>query len=225
MAGTRIRRRASERRAGPRHRHVGGHGCARRAPSAGTHRSGAVVDTSLFETALGWLSGQWRATGSPATALAGAHGLPAARAFPGLSNQERHGDHRRGQRPALREAGRRLGHRSGPPTRASSPMPSGAPTAKSLIVEMERVLTTRTKASGSTSSRSGCRGAPIQDLREMLPSRRRKPGHSPGRAGSRPRLMTLPVSFDGRRPPDPASRPYPGRAYEGDRRVPASRGS
>ena len=94
---------------------------------------GAVVDTSLFETALGWLSGHvagYKFTGD--LPLAGAHGLPAARALPGLSDEERHGDHRRRQRPPLREARERPSAiPSGRRTRASSPMPSAAPIAKS----------------------------------------------------------------------------------------------
>src|SRR4030095_3646344 len=78
---------------------------------------GAVVDTSLFETALGWLSGHvagYRFTGDlPSRERTGCRRLGS---LPWLSDKERHGYHRRGQQPALREAGSRprpsgVGHR------------------------------------------------------------------------------------------------------------------
>jgi crotonobetainyl-CoA:carnitine CoA-transferase CaiB-like acyl-CoA transferase len=72
-----------------------------------------------------------------------------------------------------------------------------------LIVEMERVLTTRTKGEWiDILEEAGVPCAPIQDLREMLAEPQT---HALGILQAVPDLdldlMTLPVSFDGRRPP------------------------
>jgi crotonobetainyl-CoA:carnitine CoA-transferase CaiB-like acyl-CoA transferase len=72
-----------------------------------------------------------------------------------------------------------------------------------LIVEMERVLATRTKGEWiDILEEAGVPCAPIQDLREMLAEPQTA---AMGMLQSVPDLgldlMTLPISFDGRRPP------------------------
>jgi len=70
-------------------------------------------------------------------------------------------------------------------------------------MEMERVLTTRTKGEWiDILEEAGVPCAPIQDLREMLAEPQTEAmgllQHVPGLDLD---LMSLPVSFDGRRPP------------------------
>src|SRR5262249_53037218 len=88
-----------------------------------------------------------------------------------------------------------------------------------LIIEMERVLTTKTKGEWiDILEDAGVPCAPIQDLREMLAEPQTAAlGVLQAVPGLGVELMTPPVSFGGERPPIRPRRPPPGRHPARDR--------
>ena len=165
---------------------------------------GAVVDTSLFETALGWLTGHvagYRFTGDlPSRERTGSRRLVP---FQGFQTKNGTVIIAAGNDRLFAKLGAALGH----PEWATDPRfvtnAERRAHREELIVEMERVLTTRTKGEWiDILEEAGVPCAPIQDLREMLAEPQTE---AMGILQAVPDLdldlMTLPVSFDGRRPP------------------------
>ena len=165
---------------------------------------GAVVDTSLFETALGWLSGHiagFRFTGDlPSRERTGSRRLVP---FQGFQTKNGTVIIAAGNDRLFAKLGAALGH----PEWATDPRfvtnAERRAHREELIIEMERVLTTRTKGEWiDILEEAGVPCAPIQDLREMLAEPQTEAmgllQHVPGLDLD---LMSLPVSFDGRRPP------------------------
>ena len=165
---------------------------------------GAVVDTSLFETALGWLSGHiagFRFTGDlPSRERTGSRRLVP---FQGFQTKNGTVIIAAGNDRLFAKLGAALGH----PEWATDPrFVSNAERRahrEELIMEMERVLTTRTKGEWiDILEEAGVPCAPIQDLREMLAEPQTEAlGILQGVPDLGLDLMTLPVSFDGHRPP------------------------
>ena len=165
---------------------------------------GVVVDTSLFETALGWLTGHvagYRFTGDlPSRERTGSRRLVPFQGF-----QTRNGTViiAAGNDRLFAKLGAALGH----PEWATDPRfvtnAERRAHREELIVEMERVLTTRTKGEWiDILEEAGVPCAPIQDLREMLAEPQTEVlGILQAVPDLDLDLMTLPVSFDGRRPP------------------------
>jgi crotonobetainyl-CoA:carnitine CoA-transferase CaiB-like acyl-CoA transferase len=165
---------------------------------------GAVVDTSLFETALGWLTGHvagYRFTGElPSRERTGSRRLVP---FQGFQTKNGTVIIAAGNDRLFAKLGAALGH----PEWATDPRfvtnAERRAHREELIVEMERVLTTRTKGEWiDILEEAGVPCAPIQDLREMLAEPQTE---ALGILQAVPELeldlMTLPVSFDGQRPP------------------------
>jgi crotonobetainyl-CoA:carnitine CoA-transferase CaiB-like acyl-CoA transferase len=165
---------------------------------------GGVVDTSLFETALGWLSGHvagYRFTGDlPSRERTGSRRLVP---FQGFQTKNGTVIIAAGNDRLFAKLGAALGH----PEWATDPRfvtnAERRAHREELIVEMERVLTARTKGEWiDILEEAGVPCAPIQDLREMLAEPQTQ---ALGILQAVPDLdldlMTLPVSFDGRRPP------------------------
>ena len=96
---------------------------------------GAEVDTSLYETALGYIG--YHLVGFLADGTvpdAGGHGLPDGRAVPGLPDARRRADDRRRERPAVRRALRRRStSRSSSPIRASARIPIACEHREQLV--------------------------------------------------------------------------------------------
>jgi crotonobetainyl-CoA:carnitine CoA-transferase CaiB-like acyl-CoA transferase len=165
---------------------------------------GAVVDTSLFETALGWLSGHvagYRFTGDlPSRERTGSRRLVP---FQGFQTKNGTVIIAAGNDRLFAKLGAALGH----PEWATDPRfvtnAERRAHREELIVEMERVLTTRTKGEWiDILEEAGVPCAPIQDLREMLAEPQTEVlGILQAVPDLGLDLMTLPVSFDGRRPP------------------------
>ena len=109
----------------PGHGHLGGARRPRRAARARAHGEGAVVDVSLYETALGYIGYHLAGYLADGTVPAGrGHALPDGRAVPGLPDARRRADDRRRQRPALRrDLRRRRSCPSSSTTRASATNP------------------------------------------------------------------------------------------------------
>ena len=165
---------------------------------------GAVVDTSLFETALGWLTGHiagYKFTGDlPSRERTGSRRLVPFQGF-----QTKNGTLiiAAGNDRLFAKLVTALGH----PEWAADPRfvtnAERRAHREELIALMERVLTTRTKGEWIDAlEEAGVPCAPIQDLREMLAEPQTE---ALGLLQDVPELdlelMTLPVSFDGRRPP------------------------
>ncbi len=165
---------------------------------------GAVVDTSLFETALGWLSGHiagFRFTGDlPSRERTGSRRLVP---FQGFQTKNGTVIIAAGNDRLFAKLGAALGH----PEWATDPRfvtnAERRAHREELIIEMERVLTTRTKGEWiDILEEAGVPCAPIQNLREMLAEPQTEAlGILQGVPDLGLDLMTLPVSFDGRRPP------------------------
>ena len=165
---------------------------------------GVVVDTSLFETALGWLSGHiagFRFTGElPSRERTGSRRLVPFQGF-----QAKNGTViiAAGNDRLFAKLGVALGH----PEWATDPRFATNAERRAhreeLIVEMERVLATRTKGEWiDVLEEAGVPCAPIQNLREMLAEPQTEAlGLLQGVPDLGLDLMTLPVSFDGHRPP------------------------
>jgi len=165
---------------------------------------GGVVDTSLFETALGWLSGHiagFRFTGDlPSRERTGSRRLVP---FQGFQTKNGTVIIAAGNDRLFAKLGAALGH----PEWATDPRFVTNAERRShreeLIMEMERVLTTRTKGEWiDILEEAGVPCAPIQNLREMLAEPQTE---AIGILQEVPDLgldlITLPVSFDGHRPP------------------------
>jgi crotonobetainyl-CoA:carnitine CoA-transferase CaiB-like acyl-CoA transferase len=170
------------------------------------HRTGqgCVVDTSLFETALAWLTGHFasfRLSGElPVRHRTGSKRLVIFQGF-----ETKNG-------PVVIAAGNdrlfaklvaALGHPEWATDARFAKNAQRRANREELIMEMERVLTTRTKGEWiDVLEEAGVPCAPIQDLREMLAEPQTEAmgllQHVPGLDLD---LMSLPVSFDGRRPP------------------------
>jgi len=165
---------------------------------------GVIVDTSLFETALGWLSGHiagFRFTGDlPSRERTGSRRLVP---FQGFQTKNGTVIIAAGNDRLFAKLGAALGH----PEWATDPRFATNAERRShreeLIMEMERVLTTRTKGEWiDVLEEAGVPCAPIQNLREMLGEPQTEAlGILQGVPDLGLDLMTLPVSFDGRRPP------------------------
>ena len=165
---------------------------------------GGVVDTSLFETALGWLSGHiagFRFTGDlPSRERTGSRRLVP---FQGFQTKNGTVIIAAGNDRLFAKLGAALGH----PEWATDPRFVTNAERRShreeLIMEMERVLTTRTKGEWiDILEEAGVPCAPIQNLREMLAEPQTEAlGILQGVPDLGLDLMTLPVSFDGHRPP------------------------
>ena len=165
---------------------------------------GAVVDTSLFETALGWLTGHiagYKFTGElPLRERTGSRRLVP---FQGFQTKNGTVIIAAGNDRLFAKLVKALGH---PEWERDPRFVTNAERRahrEDLIVEMERVLTTRTKGEWiDVLEEAGVPCAPIQDLREMLAEPQTE---ALGLLQDVPELhlelMTLPVSFDGRRPP------------------------
>ena len=165
---------------------------------------GAVVDTSLFETALGWLTGHiagFRFTGDlPSRERTGSRRLVP---FQGFQTKNGTVIIAAGNDRLFAKLVAALGH----PEWAADPRFATNAERRAhreeLIVLMERVLTTRTKGEWiDILEEAGVPCAPIQNLPEMLAEPQTA---ALGLLQAVPDLgldlMTLPVSFDGRRPP------------------------
>jgi crotonobetainyl-CoA:carnitine CoA-transferase CaiB-like acyl-CoA transferase len=165
---------------------------------------GVVVDTSLFETALGWLSGHvagYKFTGDlPSRERTGSKRLVP---FQGFQTKNGTVIIAAGNDRLFAKLAAALGHSEWATDPRFVTNAERRAHREELIVEMERVLATRTKGEWiDILEEAGVPCAPIQDLREMLA----EPQTSAlGMLQSVPDLgldlMTLPVSFDGRRPP------------------------
>jgi crotonobetainyl-CoA:carnitine CoA-transferase CaiB-like acyl-CoA transferase len=165
---------------------------------------GVVVDTSLFETALGWLSGHiagFRFTGElPSRERTGSRRLVP---FQGFQTKNGTVIIAAGNDRLFAKLGAALGH----PEWATDPRFATNAERRAhreeLIVEMERVLATRTKGEWiDVLEEAGVPCAPIQNLREMLAEPQTEAlGLLQGVPDLGLDLMTLPVSFDGHRPP------------------------
>ncbi|HTY78594.1 MAG TPA: CoA transferase [Candidatus Bathyarchaeia archaeon] len=165
---------------------------------------GCVVDASLFETAMGWLTGHisgHRFTGDlPSRERTGSRRLVP---FQGFQTKNGTVIIAAGNDRLFAKLGAALGH----PEWAADPRfvtnAERRAHREELVALMEAVLTTRTKGEWiDILEEAGVPCAPIQDLREMLAEPQVAAlgvlqavpdlGHE---------LMTLPVSFDGQRPP------------------------
>src|SRR5206468_2378891 len=167
---------------------------------------GAVVDASLFETALGWLTGHiagFKFTGSlPLRERTGSRRLVP---FQGFQTKNGTVIIAAGNDRLFAKLVAALGH---PEWSADPRFISNAERRANrdeLIVEMEKVLTTREKEEWiDILEDAGVPCAPIQDLREMLDEPQTA---ALGLLQAVPDLdldlMTLPLSFDGRRAPVP----------------------
>jgi crotonobetainyl-CoA:carnitine CoA-transferase CaiB-like acyl-CoA transferase len=165
---------------------------------------GAVVDTSLFETALGWLTGHiagHKFTGDlPSRERTGSRRLVPFQGF-----QTKNGTLiiAAGNDRLFAKLVKALGH----PEWARDPRfvtnAERRAHREELIALMEGVLTMRTKGEWiDVLEEAGVPCAPIQDLREMLAEPQTEAlGLLQSVPGLDLDLMTLPVSFDGRRPP------------------------
>jgi len=165
---------------------------------------GAVVDTSLFETALGWLSGHvagYKFTGDlPSRERTGSRRLVP---FQGFQTKNGTVIIAAGNDRLFAKLAAALGHAEWATDPRFVTNAERRAHREELIVEMERILTTRTKGEWiDILEEAGVPCAPIQDLREMLAEPQTA---AMGMLQSVPDLgldlMTLPVSFDGRRPP------------------------
>jgi crotonobetainyl-CoA:carnitine CoA-transferase CaiB-like acyl-CoA transferase len=165
---------------------------------------GAVVDTSLFETALGWLSGHvagYKFTGDlPSRERTGSRRLVP---FQGFQTKNGTVIIAAGNDRLFAKLAVALGHAEWATDPRFVTNAERRAHRLELIVEMERVLTMRTKGEWiDILEEAGVPCAPIQDLREMLAEPQTA---AMGMLQSVPDLgldlMTLPVSFDGRRPP------------------------
>jgi len=165
---------------------------------------GVVVDTSLFETALGWLTGHiagHKFTGDlPSRERTGSRRLVPFQGF-----QTKNGTLiiAAGNDRLFAKLVKALGH----PEWARDPRfvtnAERRAHREELIALMEGVLTMRTKGEWiDVLEEAGVPCAPIQDLREMLAEPQTEAlGLLQSVPGLDLDLMTLPVSFDGRRPP------------------------
>jgi len=165
---------------------------------------GAVVDASLFETALGWLTGHvagFRFTGDlPSRERTGSRRLVP---FQGFQTKNGTVIIAAGNDRLFAKLATALGH----PEWAKDPRFATNGDRRAHRIElvnlMEGVLAARTKGEWiDVLEEAGVPCAPIQDLREMLAEPQTE---ALGVLQSVPELgfdlMTLPVSFDGRRPP------------------------
>lgn len=165
---------------------------------------GAIVDTSLFETALGWLSGHvagYKFTGElPSRERTGSKRLVP---FQGFQTKNGTVIIAAGNDRLFAKLGAALGH----PEWATDPRFATNAERRAhraeLIVEMERVLGTRTKGEWiDILEEAGVPCAPIQNLPEMLAEPQTE---AMAMLQAVPDLgldlMTLPISFGGRRPP------------------------
>jgi len=165
---------------------------------------GGIVDASLFETALGWLTGHvagYQFTGDlPSRERTGSRRLVP---FQGFQTKNGTVIIAAGNDRLFAKLAIALGH----PEWAKDPRfaTNGDRRAHRLeLVELiEGVLGTRTKGEWiDTFEEAGVPCAPIQDLREMLAEPQVEAlGMLQGVPELGYDLMTLPVSFDGRRPP------------------------
>jgi len=165
---------------------------------------GGIVDASLFETALGWLTGHvagYQFTGDlPSRERTGSRRLVP---FQGFQTKNGTVIIAAGNDRLFAKLAIALGH----PEWAKDPRfaTNGDRRAHRLeLVELiEGVLGTRTKGEWiDTLEEAGVPCAPIQDLREMLAEPQVEAlGVLQGVPELGYDLMTLPVSFDGRRPP------------------------
>jgi crotonobetainyl-CoA:carnitine CoA-transferase CaiB-like acyl-CoA transferase len=165
---------------------------------------GVVVDASLFETALGWLTGHiagYKFTGDlPLRERTGSRRLVPFQGF-----QTRNGTViiAAGNDRLFAKLVAALGH---PEWAADARFVTNAERRANrdeLIAEMEKVLTTRDKDHWiDVLEEAGVPCAPIQDLREMLAEPQTAAlGLLQGVPELDLDLMTLPLSFDGQRPP------------------------
>jgi crotonobetainyl-CoA:carnitine CoA-transferase CaiB-like acyl-CoA transferase len=165
---------------------------------------GGVVDTSLFETALGWLTGHiagYKFTGDlPSRERTGSRRLVP---FQGFQTKNGTVVIAAGNDRLFAKLVAALGHPEWASDARVAKNAQRRANREELIMEMERVLTTRTKGEWiDVLEEAGVPCAPIQDLREMLAEPQTEAmgllQHVPGLDLD---LMSLPVSFDGRRPP------------------------
>ena len=159
------------------HRHGYGHvGCARDrrgAARAGANGEGTVVDTSLYETALGYIGYHlvgYLADGT--VPVRPGNRLPDGRALPGLPDQGRRADGRGRQRPAVRRALR------GPRAAASSSTTRASARTRTACGTGRRSwrFSRSGCASGDTShwhdalTRAGVPAAPVADVADVAAS-------------------------------------------------------
>jgi len=165
---------------------------------------GGVVDASLFETALGWLTGHiagFKFTGDlPSRERTGSRRLVP---FQGFQTKNGTVIIAAGNDRLFAKLVAALGHPEWATEARFAKNAQRRANREELVMEMERVLTTRTKGEWiDILEEAGVPCAPIQDLREMLDEPQTEAmgllQHVPGLDLD---LMSLPVSFDGRRPP------------------------
>jgi crotonobetainyl-CoA:carnitine CoA-transferase CaiB-like acyl-CoA transferase len=165
---------------------------------------GGVVDASLFETALGWLTGHiagYKFTGDlPSRERTGSRRLVP---FQGFQTKNGTVVIAAGNDRLFAKLVTALGHPEWATDARFAKNAQRRANREELILEMERVLTTRTKGEWiDILEEAGVPCAPIQDLREMLAEPQTA---ALGLLQHVPELdldlMSLPVSFDGRRPP------------------------
>jgi crotonobetainyl-CoA:carnitine CoA-transferase CaiB-like acyl-CoA transferase len=165
---------------------------------------GGVVDASLFETALGWLTGHiagFKFTGDlPSRERTGSRRLVP---FQGFQTKNGTVIIAAGNDRLFAKLVAALGHPEWATDARFAKNAQRRANREELVMEMERVLTTRTKGEWiDLLEEAGVPCAPIQDLREMLAEPQTAAmgllQHVPGLDLD---LMSLPVSFDGRRPP------------------------
>jgi crotonobetainyl-CoA:carnitine CoA-transferase CaiB-like acyl-CoA transferase len=165
---------------------------------------GVVVDTSLFETALGWLSGHvagYKFTGDlPSRERTGSKRLVP---FQGFQTKNGTVIIAAGNDRLFAKLAAALGHSEWAADPRFVTNAERRAHREELIVEMERVLATRTKGEWiDILEEAGVPCAPIQDLREMLAEPQTAAmGMLQSVPGLGLDLMTLPISFDGCRPP------------------------
>ena len=166
---------------------------------------GCVVDASLFETGLAWLKGHfasYRASGE----VPERHrtGQQARGAVPGLRDQDRHHHRGRGQRPPLRQArgrGRASGVGEGSALRhqrrAGRQQGRAARRARRDLPHPDQGRVDRCAGSGRRALRPhphACPRRSTQPQAEALGIIQRLPGDDYD-------VVSLPLSFDGQRPP------------------------
>jgi len=165
---------------------------------------GVVVDASLFETALGWLTGHiagYKFTGDlPSRERTGSRRLVP---FQGFQTKNGTVIIAAGNDRLFAKLVTALGHSEWAADARFVTNAERRANRDALIAEMERVLTTRNKDHWiDVLEAAGVPCAPIQDLREMLAEPQTAAlGLLQGVPELDLDLMTLPLSFNGRRPP------------------------